>query len=526
MADFLGIDLDTLDAAQTRAAVSDTLVEGTKPSRWWRRQGQTFRVEVMARVRNGLRRGMSNADIARDLQQNVYRKHRHQANALAATSVNAVSNRARQDTLLANQDVVKGVQQVSTLDGRTSDTCIAYSGMAWELPDYTPIDGARPFNGGPPRHFNCRSTLVPVLRSFEELGLPDVKLPATTRASLDGQVPGDITFGDWLKTKPRAFQDEVLGPSKAQLWREGRIELRELVDQRGNPLTVAELQKKAATARRPAFPDPGQVGFDKPSTWFNTFNDRDITADDVVARSTPEQKKAVSKFETLLARGKATDELHKVDGEWTPERRALHRRIMANIFSDAELKKAKPKAGEKPVVTFLGGRGGSGKTYLTEGRNAPADMSRSIVLNSDEIKDMIPEYKGWNAGHVHEESSELFKEALRIAQQRKVNVILDVTLGGKQSKTMDQLRDFLDAGFEAEGFYMHLPRQEAAFRAIGRATKADAPRYVPLNIILESTTNESNFEAIIPFLRRWGMWDNQVKRGDDPRFLGGDGLTD
>ena len=239
---FLNITLNNIDPAQMRAAVSDTLIEGGTVSHWWRSQRDSFVTGVMRQVREGVRNGTSNAEIARNLEAGTFARHRSQANALAATATNAVSNRARIDTFNENDDVIKGYQQISTLDNKTSDVCIAYSNMAWTLngEPLTP-ETTLPFNGGPPRHFNCRSTLVPVLKSFAELGLPDLTLPEGTRASLDGQVPGDITFAQFLRSKPDSFADRMLGKQRAELWRSGKITLNQLVDMRGNPLTVEEL---------------------------------------------------------------------------------------------------------------------------------------------------------------------------------------------------------------------------------------------------------------------------------------------
>ena len=208
--------------------------------------------------------------MARRISQQVFPRHRAQANALVATSVNAVSNRARTETFKENDDVIKGQQQVSTLDNKTSDICISYSGMAWDL-EGEPLPDTNttlPFNGGPPRHFNCRSSLVPVLKSFEELGLPPQNFPEGTRASIDGQVPADITFNEFLRGKSKTFQDRLLGKRRAGLWRSNRINLRDLVDQTGRPLTVDELlalsrkrraAKAAATTAAATPPPPAEA---------------------------------------------------------------------------------------------------------------------------------------------------------------------------------------------------------------------------------------------------------------------------
>ena len=46
----------------------------------------------------------------------------------------------------------------------------------------------------------------------------------------------------WLQRRGPAFQDEVLGPARARLWREGKLSGRGLVDAAtGKPLTLEEL---------------------------------------------------------------------------------------------------------------------------------------------------------------------------------------------------------------------------------------------------------------------------------------------
>jgi hypothetical protein len=90
---------------------------------------------------------------------------------------------------------------------------------------------------------NCRSVTIPVLKSFAEMGIDLPELSPSTRASMDGQVAAGFTFEEFLEKKGKAFQDRQLGPGRAQLWREGKITLTQLLDQRGNALTLAELQR-------------------------------------------------------------------------------------------------------------------------------------------------------------------------------------------------------------------------------------------------------------------------------------------
>ena len=142
-----------------------------------------------------------------------------QAEAVTRTAVNHISAQAREDTYAANLDVVKQVQWVSTLDTRTSRICRELDGQVFDVDK-----GPRP-----PAHFNCRSTTIPVLKSWKELGINARELAPSTRASMDGQVPQAVTYDKWLKRQPANVQEEVLGKAKAALFRKGKITAAETV---------------------------------------------------------------------------------------------------------------------------------------------------------------------------------------------------------------------------------------------------------------------------------------------------------
>ncbi len=499
----------------------------------WRRLNRQTQTRFRDQLLVGLRNGESSQRIATRISGGVIdgvqvkglmTTTRGNARTLVRTGSNAVLNQSRLQSMQQNNEMIDAIQQISTLDSRTSHICIAYSGAAWDVNTLEPIgEGTLPFNSGPPRHFNCRSTIVPVLKSFEDLGLPPAEFPEGTRASIDGQLPGDITFDEFLRQQTAKFQDELLGPARAKLWRDDRITLTQLVDMRGNPMTLDQLESLSARPLRPRKFDPKTEPFTTTEAWRKKFDDPDASVESVLARGTPEQRQQLLEFENRISQGIDTETLHKVGGEWTPERQKLHKEIFEKIFSPEAIAKATPVAGEAPTVTIFGGRGGSGKSFLSESPNAPVNPNKNIILNADDIKDLLPEYEGWNAALVHEESSYLLKRAEIIARERRLNTVLDTTIGNPE-KAARNLTKYSDAGYEIEGYYMHLPRQEAAFRAMGRSTKADRPRYVPTNIILDSTKNEAGFDALIPRFKKWGVWDNQTPFGEDPRFLGGGGF--
>jgi hypothetical protein len=229
---------------------NSSLIEGATIGNWFSRLQEQTRFNLSRAVRLGVSLGETNGQIAkRILSQSekgpeVFAQTRRDAMAIVRTGVQTVSNEVRQAVYEENEGVVKGVQWVSTFDGRTSDICIARSGLEWTLPDYKPKGHKIPWDGGPPAHWNCRSLTIPVLKSLEEMGVNSNEILPARRSSMDGQVAADLTFADFLKGKPKEFADEMLGKGRAELWRDGKITLNQLLDQRGNPLTLAQLRER------------------------------------------------------------------------------------------------------------------------------------------------------------------------------------------------------------------------------------------------------------------------------------------
>lgn len=71
-----------------------------------------------------------------------------------------------------------------------------------------------------------------------------------------GTVPNDVTYGEWLKTQPDWFQDDVLGKTKGKLFRSGGLKIDQFVDRRGDSLTLSELAREKPAAFDEAGLDP------------------------------------------------------------------------------------------------------------------------------------------------------------------------------------------------------------------------------------------------------------------------------
>jgi hypothetical protein len=99
---------------------------------------------------------------------------------------------------------------------------------------------------------------------------------------------------------------------------------------------------------------------------------------------------------------------------------------------------------------------------------------------------------------VHAESGEIFDEITRIAHNAGLDIVHDATLKtGAKATTL--VKKFKESGYRVEAHYMHLPRQEAAKRAVGRFL-GKTKRYVPPAVILSNTANEANFDSIKPMV--------------------------
>lgn len=163
---------------------------------------------------------------------------RRDAEAVVRTAVTHIAAGASEATYERNADLISSVKWISTLDARTTPICQARDGKIYQV-------GKGP---RPPAHFRCRSTTTPVTKSFRDLGIDLDEVPTGTRASMNGQVPADLTYGAWLAKQPAAFQDEILGPTKGLLFRKGEVPVDRFVDRSGHAYTIEQLRRREGKA--------------------------------------------------------------------------------------------------------------------------------------------------------------------------------------------------------------------------------------------------------------------------------------
>ena len=246
------LDFIAPSAYQLIAATNSRPFQGKLLQDWFKELPE----QAFARLRNVIRAGVVEGrtidQIVREVRgtraqgfkDGILEINRRAAEVTVRTAVAHTANAARSELYDANSKFIKGVQIVATLDGRTSAVCRARDGVVY------PVDsGPRP-----PFHPNCRTTTTPVLKSLAELGISGRELPKGTRASMDGQVAADTNYDAWLRKKPQAYQDQILGKAKAKLFREG-LTLDRFVSRAGDELTLDELKQQEAAIWQRAMAD-------------------------------------------------------------------------------------------------------------------------------------------------------------------------------------------------------------------------------------------------------------------------------
>jgi len=188
--------------------------EGKFLNTWWNDLSKGIKTRTKQQLQIGLANGESTQALTRRMLP-VLDKSRRDVSTIVRTAVNHTGTQARELTYKENEDVIKAVQWLATLDGRTTLICISLDGKQF------PVDSGE----RPPAHMNCRSIVTPVVKSWKELGIKKDELSASTRASMNGQVPDKVNYPEWLKDQSKEFQNTVLGVKRAKLWRKGEYKI-------------------------------------------------------------------------------------------------------------------------------------------------------------------------------------------------------------------------------------------------------------------------------------------------------------
>tara|TARA_R110000744_G_scaffold30928_3_gene73044 strand:+ start:3987 stop:5027 length:1041 start_codon:yes stop_codon:yes gene_type:complete len=226
--------------ATLRSAVTTRPFQGNTLRQWYGSLKNAQRQSLRRSINMGIVEGESIEEITTRIigtrgvqyRDGALSLGRRQARAVVRTAVNSISTQAREMVYEANKSLIKGVQMVATLDGRTSPFCRNIDGKVFDVGE-----GPRP-----PFHVNCRTATVPIVRSLRELGIADIgRMAPSTRASMNGQVSASLNYPEWFRQQGSSFQREVLGAKRYRMYKGGLTNVTRFADRDGRLYTLPEL---------------------------------------------------------------------------------------------------------------------------------------------------------------------------------------------------------------------------------------------------------------------------------------------
>jgi predicted ABC-type ATPase len=188
------------------------------------------------------------------------------------------------------------------------------------------------------------------------------------------------------------------------------------------------------------------------------------------------------------------------NGRYTPARVIVHNNIIKNYLQ----KMVRIKSRKTPNAIFMAGGSGAGKsTALNKlAEKGVLILPDYVIINSDDIKEMIPEYNqfkkvdsGKAADLVHKESSYLSDKVLDQAKMRKSSFILDGTFSWVED-SKKQLQNL--PGYQTKIIYVDAPIEVALKRVKARGDATG--RYVPDDYVRSSNDRiRKNIDELTKF---------------------------
>ena len=218
------------------------------------------------------------------------------------------------------------------------------------------------------------------------------------------------------------------------------------------------------------------------------------------------------------------------NGKLTPEREALHKKIIDDMLKD------KVPVDGQPKMTMLGGGPAAGKSSVMSTKNLD---KHTVKVDPDDFKKMLPGYSELSkennmaADFYHEESSALAKRFSEVAYSEHYNVVYDGTGDGSNNSVAKKINAARAQGYRIEGKYVSIDTEEAVKRNQARyddaVAKGENPRLVPADYVRSCHSKVTDISvAMAKEFDYIEVWDNNGAKGEQKLIAtggGGKGLT-
>lgn len=265
-------------------AVSYSLSNGKTLNQWFQNIAESDFSRLQSFIQNGFSSGLTIQEMIsgiigtaeRNYRDGIFSTTRNEAENIARTLCNGIANSAKEAFYQANDDVISGVEILSTLDGRTCPVCASLDRKRYKLGESHP---------SLPLHNRCRCVLLPVTpasdfadeqrpmanadfmaeaerkynakypnKNFDDLAASTKKkyyyqamreYEKRTGEPAYEQSDGAVSFRDYFnKHMTEQQRKDWLGPERYKLWKRGGISLDKFIPPYPQKrLTVEELKR-------------------------------------------------------------------------------------------------------------------------------------------------------------------------------------------------------------------------------------------------------------------------------------------
>ena len=225
----------TLGASQIKQLMTDVPI-GSKTLEQWTGSLWPHIDTIKNEATKGLIKGSSYEKITRITTGLLSGVPKQSIETIVKTYLQGINVKAQTDVYEANKDIVKKVEWSALLERGNSKTgrgtcsrCQSLDGMQWKVDDY---------NRPPcPLHARCRCMLTPVTISWDELGFDGGKMERTYRPWTERDAKGNLlktgmeqgSYEDMWRKRGKKWQDNAIGPVRAELVRSGALDFNKMV---------------------------------------------------------------------------------------------------------------------------------------------------------------------------------------------------------------------------------------------------------------------------------------------------------
>lgn len=230
------------------------LYRDTTLSRGWAGISLSEKKRIEKLIRRGIADGLSEDALADFVyKNNPVKLTKIQAKGLAITGMTSVYTQADHAVYMANKGILKGWQYIAVLDSRTTALCAHRNGTVYPVGDTSHL---------PPAHWHCRSSTVPVVKSYEDM-LKSENIQQIRKRNLstlskkkiqyyDSLTHLEESYDQWLMRQPQNVQLKHLGDyDRLEMFLSNKYSANSFVNYKGEQVSINELRKLSDNAYTP-----------------------------------------------------------------------------------------------------------------------------------------------------------------------------------------------------------------------------------------------------------------------------------